>query len=787
MVVTARRTLALLTLAASVAALPAAAAVEWPGLRGPNFDGSTAGKLFGQGGPSGLSVGWKRDLGSGYSAIAVGEGKVITMFADGDKDVIGAFDVKSGDEVWRHAFADTYVGHDGSHDGPISTPLIHGGSVYALGPFGHLFAVDLQSGKQRWMVNLVEKYEAKKPHYGFSTSPVIADGVLVVEMGAEGKAIAGFDPANGELKWTAGEDAINYQSPIVTSVGGKQVVMAIGDKMLWGIDARSGEALFAHEHGGDTRAIGSASTVPVPAGNGRLFLSNKTDGATMLRVSQADGVFQVEELWATNAIRGTYVTPVYHDGHLYGMSGRIFTCVNAETGEPAWKSREPGDGFPIRIGEHIAIITKPGSLHVIEASTEAYKEVARLDLFTEHSWSEPAFAGGHLFLRSMNDLARVDLSSGGSVAGIERAWLGQTEFGAFLRRVNEASDKTAVVDAFMEAQHSFPIVEGADVVHFVYRGDAKDVGIVGDVIGFRREDPMTPIEGTDLFYYSTRVEPNASATYGFIVDYEQPAPDPLNDRKGTGLFGEVSWFDMPARGESSFLAEAPSDRQGKLEEFKWESPTYENSERTAQIYLPAGYSDSRAYPVLYVHGGTSALDNGKMKNALDNLIGDSVEPLIAVFVAENQATDRDPQQYNKMVVEELVPAIDGKYSTIKDAGARATVGAAQAGSAALMSAVQHPEVFGRMGGFSLIANVGDLKETMPSADERPMVMYLDWGTYHLRSPHEAWDFAKENREIWQLLRDRGYRPAGGERPEGFGWACWRDHADEMLAALFPKL
>ena len=74
--------------------------------------------------------------------LAVGEGRVVAMFADGDADLLAAFDPESGDELWRYRIADTYRGHDGSHDGPISTPLMAGDRVYGLGPRGHLFAVD---------------------------------------------------------------------------------------------------------------------------------------------------------------------------------------------------------------------------------------------------------------------------------------------------------------------------------------------------------------------------------------------------------------------------------------------------------------------------------------------------------------------------------------------------------------------------------------------------------------------------------------------------------------------
>ncbi len=82
---------------------------------------------------------------------------------------------------------------------------------------------------------------------------------------------------------------------------------------------------------------------------------------------------------------------------------------------------------------------------------------------------------------------------------------------------------------------------------------------------------------------------------------------------------------------------------------------------------------------------------------------------------------------------------------------------------------------------------GDLAEFADGPGMRPLVIYADWGTYHLRSPHEAWDMAENSRALWQHLREAGYRPAGGELPEGFGWACWRGHTDALLAALFPTV
>lgn len=785
----------------SIFTLSSVAAVEWPGFRGPNHDGAVPAKL-GADGELGLGIGWKVPIGPGYSALAIGDDQVLAMFAAGEADVLAAFDVDSGKERWRYRIADTYAGHDGSHDGPISTPVIDGNRIVGLGAFGHLFAVDAATGKEIWTRHLVDDFGARKPHYGFTTAPLAVEGVLVVQMGVpeaeegeapvEGKALIGLDAASGELLWTLGEDTIEYHSPIVAEIAGRRQVVAAGQKMIYGVDAASGEVLWSHEHAGDTRAMGGMTIVPLPAGKNRLYIMNKIDASTMLQISKGDAGYEVAELWSNNSIKQSYVTPVYKDGYIYGMSNRIFTCIDAATGEIAWRSRQPGDGFPTLVGDKLVIVTKPGSLHVAEASPDGYREVAQLDLFTDHSWSEVAFADGSLFARSMAELARVDIVADADGAAERAMLLEGTEFGRFLTELDAADDKQAAIDAFIDSQWSFPIVEDDGSVHFVYRGEATDVGIVGDMIGFRREDPMVRVKGTDLFFYSTRLEPDAAVSYGFIPDYGDPVPDPLNDRPGAGLFGEVSWFAMPAWQAPDYLGEAARDAQGSTEEFAWESAAQEGAARKATIYLPAGYGEeiTRSYPSVYVHGGGNALDPGQWKNSLDHLIArGTIEPLIAVFIhgdEENPQNDRGPA-YGTMIVDELVPAIDERYRAVRDRASRASVGSGRSANNALMVGLSNTATFGRLAAQSATVGRQQVLPMLEAEGAQPILsLYLDWGTYHLRSPHEAWDLAEENRLLWQALREAGHRPAGGELPEGYGWGSWSGHTDELLAALFPK-
>ena len=305
-----------------------------------------------------------------------------------------------------------------------------------------------------------------------------------------------------------------------------------------------------------------------------------------------------------------------------------------------------------------------------------------------------------------------------------------------------------------------------------------------------RASPRTRIAGTDFFHYSTRLEPDAAVTYGFIPNYESAMADPRNPRQGTGLFGEVSFFAMPAWQAPSFDGEA-APRPGRLEELEWESQVHEGKKRVAQVYLPAGYDDEadRRYPTLYVHGGKGALEDGDFKNALDHFTGSVIEPLIGVFVftdEENPRADRDRDAYTTMLSDELVPLLDEKYRTIRDRTARASAGAARAGNQALYSAFKRSDLFGQVASQSAtFFDLSGFEEILGSADDQTMVVYHEWGTYHLRSPHEAWDHAEWNRGLWTMLRQRGYRPTGGEVPEGYGWACWKGRFDEWLGALFP--
>ena len=119
--------------------------------------------------------------------------------------------------------------------------------------------------------------------------------------------------------------------------------------------------------------------------------------------------FAAEEIWRTRHIRGTYSYAVFNAELLFGYNGRILTCIDANTGNRLWRSREPGDGFPIIVDNHLVIMTKEGNLAVAQALGDGYRETARLKLFDEIAWTHASLANGKFYARSMSEIACIEV------------------------------------------------------------------------------------------------------------------------------------------------------------------------------------------------------------------------------------------------------------------------------------------------------------------------------------------------------------------------------------------
>ena len=147
----------------------------------------------------------------------------------------------------------------------------------------------------------------------------------------------------------------------------------------------------------------------------------------------------------------------------------------------------------------------------------------------------------------MSEIASVAIRPQTAAAPAETApgLIPGSDYAAFVAQVNQSTDKRALIDEYLAAQSSFPLIEADTLAHFIYSGPGQEVALAGDLFGRRFDRALHRVADTALFYYSARFEPDARISYRFIVD-QQAAPDPRNPRSlKTMHFGHASQLATP--------------------------------------------------------------------------------------------------------------------------------------------------------------------------------------------------------------------------------------------------
>jgi hypothetical protein len=186
---------------------------------------------------------------------------------------------------------------------------------------------------------------------------------------------------------------------------------------------------------------------------------------------------------------------------------------------------------------HLVVFGAEGNVVVAEGTPEGYREKTRLQALDGSGYTWPSFADGQIFVRNLKEMASVSVVAG-SAASIASAGPGAgagaaTEFGKFVRQVETAEGKAAMLDEFMNRNEQFPLVEGA-YAHFVYRGDVEEIAITGTMIETGNPEPMERIAGTDFYYRTYELEPGGRWESQFNRHFDERITDPLNPKTAPG-------------------------------------------------------------------------------------------------------------------------------------------------------------------------------------------------------------------------------------------------------------
>jgi hypothetical protein len=139
-------------------------------------------------------------------------------------------------------------------------------------------------------------------------------------------------------------------------------------------------------------------------------------GCTAFKISGAGGQFKAAEIYDNKEMQSHHGGVILIADHVYGMSDNGgLKCIAVKTGKKVWDNSGPGKGAIAYADGHLYCRNEgSGTVTLVEASAEAYKERGRLDQpdrSKRSAWANPVVFGGKLYLRDQDILLCYDVKA----------------------------------------------------------------------------------------------------------------------------------------------------------------------------------------------------------------------------------------------------------------------------------------------------------------------------------------------------------------------------------------
>jgi outer membrane protein assembly factor BamB len=391
---------------------------DWPQWRGQNRDAaSSETDLLTEWSKQGPPLAWEaRNLGGGFSSVAVSGGKVFTMGDRGDEQQVIALDEKTGKELWAGKVGPPWKGRRGP--GPRGCPAVDGGRVYALGTDGDLVCLDEATGAEHWHKNLPRDFGGRMMSgWGYSESPLVDGGQVICTPGGKKATLVALNKETGDTIWEASVpqgDGAAYSSAIVADINGQRQYIQFLQRGVVGVSAKDGKFLWRY----DKPANGTANcATPLCHADFVFAASAYGKGGGLVKLIGADDSIKAKEVYSTKQIKNHHGGMVLVDGYLYGANGGngetpALVCLEFQTGKVMWEARKAGKGSLAYADGHLYYRTENGPVVLVDASPKAYTERGRFnqpERKNAPAWAHPVLANGKLYLRDQDILLCYDV------------------------------------------------------------------------------------------------------------------------------------------------------------------------------------------------------------------------------------------------------------------------------------------------------------------------------------------------------------------------------------------
>ena len=213
------------------------------------------------------------------------------------------------------------VWHKALKGGIYSTPVTDGTSLYIGDDVGVMYSLDLKKGKTNWTFDTGMRIVG---------SPAVSDGVVV--FGSANYNIYGLEAKTGKELWhITTNQAVMGAATIhedIAYIGG-------GDGRMFAIDIHTGEVKWSFDELQNyvlTRPLVYNDKLYFGCWDTHFYALNLADGSLAWKWNNGNG---------NPKLSPASVWPVAANGKVFITApDRVFTCLDAETGEQLWRTKE---------------------------------------------------------------------------------------------------------------------------------------------------------------------------------------------------------------------------------------------------------------------------------------------------------------------------------------------------------------------------------------------------------------------------------------------------------------
>jgi outer membrane protein assembly factor BamB len=382
---------------------------KWPGFRGAARDGIIHGTRINTNWAATPPVLlWKRPVGPGWSSFAVQGEMFFTQEQRGEEEMVACYRVATGEPVWKHSDAVRFW-ESNAGPGPRATPSVRNGRVYTFGGTGILNALEAGDGAMVWTRNVASELVRKVPQWGFASSPLVVNDMVVV---AAAGWLAAYDVATGEKRWTGPPKGWGYSSPQMAKIGGVEQILLVNGEGAISVSLAEGKMLWEYAWGGDgivQPALTAEGDVLIGSGSG---MPGVGVGTRRIAVAQGASGWTVAERWRSSGLKPYYNDFVLHKGFAFGFDGSLLACIDLKDGNRKWKGGRYGYGQLVLLADQdiLLVLSEEGELALAAASPDSFTELARFQAIKGKTWNHPALSGSNLLVRNDEEMAAFRLT-----------------------------------------------------------------------------------------------------------------------------------------------------------------------------------------------------------------------------------------------------------------------------------------------------------------------------------------------------------------------------------------